>query len=122
MALPTEQNITVLRGTDNDLQFTIADASGTAIDISLDTITFTGREGFAGPIRVPKKSNAPGTHTDPTNGVTTFKLLKTEIDDEVQPGSETSWKYEVRRVEAVTLDEFVHFQGGLIIKPAVTEG
>lgn len=122
MALPTEQNIQVLRGTDNDLVFTIKDASGTVVDISLDTVDFSVREGFAGPVRIAKKTNGPGQHTDPTNGITTFKVLRTDIDDEVQPGSSTTWKYEVRLTDGGTGDEFVHFQGDFIVQPAVTEG
>lgn len=122
MALPIKQDIQVSRGTDNDQPFTIKDASGAVIDITLDTVDFTVREGFAGPIRIPKKTNGPGQHTDPTNGITTFKILRTEIDDEVQSGTATTWQYEVRLTQAVTLDEFVHYQGNLIIQPTVTEG
>lgn len=121
MALPTEQNIEILRGTDNSLSFTISDSSGTAIDITNDTVHFSVRDGFGGPVRITKKTNAPGGHTTPASGITAFKVLKTEIDDEVAPGENTVWKYEVRRVDASS-DEFVHFQGDLTIKPAVTEG
>lgn len=122
MALPIEQTIEVTRGTDNSLLFTIKDASGTAIDITADTVTFTARDGYAGPVRIAKKTNTTGQHTTPASGTTTFNVLRTEIDDEVAAGASATWKYEVRRITAVTLKQFVHYQGDLIIHPAVTEG
>jgi hypothetical protein len=119
MALPTELNLYVARGTDNSLSFTIKNDSGTAIDITNDTITFTAREDFAGPTKIPTKSNGVGQHSDPTNGITVFVVAKEDIDDEAFPAKDSVWKYEVRRIASGSGDEFVHYQGNFTVKPSV---
>lgn len=120
MSLPSALNLFVARGTDNDLEFTIKDSSGTAIDITADTVTFTARQSLAGAVRIPTKTNAPGGHTDPLLGLTTFTIAKEEIDDEVAPCSDTIWVYEVRLISgAVGNPEFVHYQGDFTVKPTV---
>jgi len=116
--VPSALDFRVTRATTNTLTFILVDDDGNAVDISLDTVKFSVRDGFGGTEKIPQKENLPGEHTDPENGETQFTIDKTEIDDETNRTTETYWFYEVRRVQPGG-EENVFFQGNLIIIPDV---
>lgn len=116
--LPTVVHIEVMRGTDNEFEFVIADGLGRPINITADTIKFTAKSALDGVATIPTKTNGPGQHTDAINGATSFVIPRGEIDDEASSSEITCWLYEVRRVDASN-KENIHVQGQFIIRPDV---
>ena len=72
--LPIRLDILLVRGKAAPLRATFAHPD-TAVpyDITLDTITLTVRDGYTGAVLFTK-SNAPGAHEDPENGVTVLDI------------------------------------------------
>jgi len=113
---PAEQNISVVRGTDNTFEAILTDGDGEPVDISLDTIVFTVRDKPGGTVMI-QISNAPGTHKDGPSGVTEFAISKADITN-VSAIRSTFWVYEIRRIRPGGA-EHVHIQGQFIITPSV---
>lgn len=111
---PVEVDIYVEQESDNVIRFQLKKLSGVTWvpeDISLDTVVFTVRDDFGGTLMF-QYENEPADHSDGVNGYTDFALLRTDLD----PGDRTSdytWKYEVRRIIAVTEEEIVYLKGKL---------
>jgi predicted secreted protein len=109
---PACVNISLIWGTDNELEVTITDGDGKAIAINNDTITLTVKDAVGG-TTVIAKSNGPGAHSDPGNGKTVFVIAA--ADTALAPATTTTyWAHEVRRITA-TLEERVHIQGDFIV-------
>lgn len=113
---PAEQNISVVRGTDNTFEAILTDGEGEAVDISLDTIVFTVRDKPGGTVKI-QISNAPGTHKDAANGVTEFSISKADITN-VSAIHSTFWVFEIRRIRPGGAEQ-VHIQGEFVITPSV---
>lgn len=106
--------LSIYRGDDASIQFTIKDEDGDAIDITNDTIFFTVKTaknstaaGSADSTALIEKENGVGGHTTPTSGITTFTL--TDADTAIAPGT---YYYDVQRVDSgglvstIVVDEF----------------
>lgn len=113
---PDCANLTLLRGTDNELEITLTDGDGKAVVITNDTVTFTVKDEPGGST-VFAKVNAPGAHSAPELGQTIFVI--DAADTSTASATQTTyWVYEVRR----TLpggEERVHIQGDFIVRPAI---
>lgn len=98
--------IKVYRGDSISLTFTVYDKNGAVVNITNDTIYFTVKliknSTAAGSVDttavIGPKKNAPGGHSDPTNGETVFVLSSTETA--VMPGN---YYYDVEWVTAANL-------------------
>lgn len=119
--LPTVIDITVVGGTDNFLTFAITKVGPDGLqigeNINDDTITFTAREFYGGPIKIATKTNAPGEHLDGAGGKTEFHLTRGDLASS-DPSSEVEWVYEIRRRDQDNY-EYVHIQGKLILATSV---
>ena len=109
-------NLSLVKGTDNELEITITDGDGKAVAITADTITMTVKDEPGGST-VFLKSNGPGAHSAPALGQTIFVIdaadTATASDD-----ATTYWVYEIRRVTG-TGDQRVHIQGDFTVRPAI---
>lgn len=102
-----------------NLEFTITDANGNAIDISSDDVKFTIKTAPGGACVVPTKTSTAGAHDDGPNGVVLFTVTKADIST-ASPTIDTCWWYEVTRcVGQDPLNEQVHIQGQYILSPRV---
>lgn len=136
---PTPIDLVITRGADQSLAFRLTDRGGRAasgahpsvgdddgdvVDISADDVKFTAKDVLGGTAKIPTKTNTTATpHTDPTNGLTTFAIDKTEIDDEASATDSVDWVYEVRRViGGASGDEVVHIAGKLTVEPVAGTG
>ncbi len=115
---PEIVHLDVQQGTDNAIEFQLTNNLGAAVDLTSENVKFTARDDFAGAITIATKTNGPGQHSDPANGKTIFVLTKTDLDT-LTPDSQVTWKYEVRRVFAVTNYEVIYIHGNLILEPSV---
>jgi hypothetical protein len=113
--LPATQDISVIRGTDNTIEFRLTDGAGTPVNITNDSVKFTVRTSAGGTVAVATKTNAAGQHFDPTQGKTRFKLTKTDLTETGVTSGLTRWSYEVRRIAAG--DEMVYIVGLLTLVP-----
>ena len=114
---PDEQGICITRGTDNVFEVVITDGEGQVIDITLDTIALTLRDKLGGTVQA-QYLNLPGSHKDPINGVTEFTIPKAATAT-ASTYHWTYWVYEVRRIQGITDNEYVHIQGDFVILPSV---
>ena len=116
--LPIRLDILLVRGKAAPLRATFAHPD-TAVpyDITLDTITLTVRDGYTGAVLFTK-SNAPGAHEDPENGVTVLDITAADVADPGNEGVEVDYTYAINRIEpggAAT----VFWQGIFRLKPTV---
>lgn len=112
-------DIRVQRGTDNDFEFILTDGEGDAVGIAADDVTLTIKDDFDGAVQHQQTSSA-GSHLDADGGKVEFSIPRTDIDDEANPGSQTSWVYEVRRIIGGGAgDQIVHIKGEFTIEPSV---
>lgn len=111
-------HVEVQMGTDNELVVTLTNKTGTAVNITNDSVKFTAKSDFAGTNKIVTKTNGVGQHTDPASGKTTFVLTKTDLST-LTPADEETWKYEVRRVISGNNREVIYIHGDLILKPSV---
>lgn len=111
-------NLEVQQGTDVTITFQLSDDDGVAVAITDDTVKFTAKDGFGGEVTIETKSNGPGQHEDPVDGTTTFVLTKTDLTT-LTPTDQVGWKYEVRRVFAISLREVIYIHGDLLLMPSV---
>lgn len=115
---PEIVHLDVQQGTDNAIEFQLTDNDGNPVDLTNDNVKFTARDEFGGTVTIATKTNSPGQHLDPANGKTIFVLTKTDLET-LTPDSQTTWKYEVRRVFAATNYEVIYIHGNLILEPSV---
>lgn len=111
-------NLEVQQGTDVTIEFQLTDNAGVAVDISLDSVKLTAKDGFGGTTTIATKTNGPGQHSTPAQGKSLFVLTKAELTT-LTPDSEVGWKYEVRRVFSGTLREVIYIHGDLLLMPSV---
>lgn len=113
---PTCLNLSIVSGTDNQLEVTITDGDGKAIAINNDTIDFTVKEWLGGAL-VWTKSNGPGAHSDPGLGQTIFNIAAADTVT-ASTSAVTWWVFEIRRITAGG-DERVHISGAFVVRPAI---
>ncbi len=113
---PTCLILSIVRGTDNQLEVSITDGDGKAVVITNDTITLTVKD-EAGGSTVFVKSNGPGGHSAPALGQTIFNIDAADTAT-ASATATTYWAYEVRRITAGG-DERVHIQGDFVVRPAI---
>lgn len=113
---PTCLNLSIVWGTDNQLEVTITDGDGKAVVITNDTITMTVKEELGGAL-VWLKSNGPGGHSSPDLGQTIFEIDAADTAT-ASTTAATWWVYEIRRITAGG-DERVHISGAFIVRPAI---
>jgi len=111
-------NIECQQGTDVVVEFQLTDNAGTAVDLTTETVEFTAKDGFGGEVTIATKANGPGQHSDASTGKTVFVLTKTDTAT-ATPTDQVGWKYEVRRVFAISLREVVYIHGDLTLMPSV---
>ena len=109
-------NLSIMRATYNKLQVIITDGFNKAVGINNDTIDFIVKDERGGSV-VFQKTNAPGAHSNPSQGETTFEIDETDTATANETTS-TYWMYEVRRTNPVN-DVFVHLTGQFIVRPRV---
>lgn len=115
--LPVRLDLLLVRATDNVIEVTLSNPNtGTAYDITSDTITLTVRDGYAG-TQLFTKSNAPGSHTTPASGVTRFSISRTDIADVANAAITKDFRYEIRRSVGGT-NEVVFFDGLFRLAPS----
>lgn len=103
-------------GTDNELVLVVKDEDQKAIDITADTVILTVKDGRGGN-QIFQKTNAPGGHSDPTEGETAFAIDAADIST-AQPYETTTWRYEVRRTAAGG-EISAHLAGLFIVEPTI---
>lgn len=113
---PACVGLSLVRGTDNQLEVTITDGDGKAIAINNDTVTMTVKEELGGAL-VWTKSNGPGAHSDPGLGQTIFEIDAADTAT-ASTTSQTWWVYEMRRITAGG-DERVHISGSFVVRPSI---
>lgn len=109
-------NLSIVWGTDNQLEVTITDGDGKAVAINNDTIAMTVREEIGGAL-VWTKSNGPGSHSDPGLGQTIFEIDAADTAT-ASTTAATWWVYEIRRTTPAS-DTRVHISGSFIVRPAI---
>lgn len=123
--LPIKLDINIKKGTDQTLRFQLTDGSslqgtgGNPIDITLDDIKFTAKDGYAGTCKIATITALAGTHPNPTNGE--FLVALSSADTALASSNVTTcWLYEIRRVIGGGAgDEVVYMEGNLFVEPAV---
>lgn len=113
---PVDLRLSLVRGTDNELEITITDGDGKAVVISSDTITLTVKDDPGGTVQIAK-SNGPGDHFAPELGQTLFEIDKADTIA-ADPLTTTYWVYEVRRITGAG-DERVHIAGDFVVRPTI---
>lgn len=111
-------NIELQQGADAVLTFQLTNNAGVAVDLTLDTVKFSAKDGFAGATMIATKTNGPGQHETPLTGMTTFVLTKANLTV-AEADSQTTWKYEIRRIVATSLREIIYIHGDLTLMPSV---
>lgn len=111
-------NIELQQGADAPIEFELTDNAGGAVDLTLETVKFTAKDGFGGTVMIATKTNAPGSHSDPTAGKSIFVLSKLDLTT-LTPTDQSLWYYEVRRVFTGSLREVIYIQGTLTLQPSV---
>lgn len=109
-------NLSIVWGTDNQLEFTITDGDGKAVAITNDTIAMTVKEELGGAL-IWTKSNGPGQHSAPALGQTIFEIDAADTAA-ASTIANTWWIYEIRRTTAGG-DERVHLTGSFVVRPAI---
>lgn len=115
---PEVIHLEVQQGTDNTLEFQLTDNDGVAVDLTLDAVKFTAKDGYGGTVTIATKTNTSGSHSDPTAGKTLFVLTKTDLTV-ATPDAEVDWVYEIRRVFFGTNREVIYIHGDLRLMPSV---
>lgn len=116
--IPSEVCIRLVFGTDTEWDFVLLDGDGEPVDITADDVRLTVKDEIGGTLKI-QKTNAAGTHADPTNGRTVFTLAPGDITD-TPDGDRWFWVYEVRRfIGGAGGDEAIHLQGDFVVDPAV---
>jgi len=114
--VPSVVNLRLVNDADTSIEFILTDGKQNPVDITSDDVKFTVRVTHGGTQKL-QKTNAAGSHSDPTNGKTIFKVTHTDITDALTDLN-TKWVYEVRRMIAGG-DEAVHITGAFIVDLAV---
>ena len=113
---PEIVNLEAPQGTDVSIEIQLTNGSA-AVNITNDTGKITVKDAFGGTVKIPTISIPPGSHSDPTNGKTTFKWTKLQTTT-TTPTDEITWKWEARRVFS-SGDEVVYIHGDLKLMPSV---
>lgn len=117
--VPDQVDIAVVYGTDNYLvvQLTVDDL---AQDITLDTVVFTVRSTKYATTPLVTLTNAPGGHSTPTTGETTF-LVTSEHTQILVPtrGRYKTFPYDIRRINS-SGEEMVHIEGTFSVHPSAS--
>lgn len=113
---PTCVDLSIVWGTDNQLEVTITDGDGRAVVITTDTIALTVKEETGG-ATVFSKSNGPGEHSAPALGRTVFAIDAADT----AAASATAWTYWVFEVRRTTGggETRVHISGAFAVRPAI---
>ena len=109
-------DLSIVWGTDNQLEATITDGDGKAIAINNDTVAFTVKEAVGG-AAVFVKYNGPGAHSVPGLGQTIFNIDAADTAT-ASATAWTYWIYEVRRTTAAG-DTRVHLTGQFAVGPTI---
>lgn len=119
----TTNRLSIYRGDDGSFPFTITDPdTGLPVNLTTYTVFFTVKAAknstAAGSLDttavIGPKTNAPGGHTSPTTGVTTFALSHTETA--IAPGT---YYYDVEYVSATSVVK-TYIVGEFVVRPEVT--
>jgi hypothetical protein len=114
--LPTIINFKLVQKTDNMIEFVI-ETNGKADDITNDSVRLFIKTNYGGVTKVDR-TNAPGAHSDPTNGKTQFQLTKTDLVGTPTTALNT-WVYELHRIFGGTNDDIVYLAGNVELYPAL---
>jgi hypothetical protein len=76
----TSNDINVYRGNDINLNITVTDSNGSPVDITGYTLWFTVKSDENDSDDEATIQKTVTSHTDPTNGLTTFELTNTDTD------------------------------------------
>jgi len=109
-------DLSLVWGTDNELEATITDGDGKAIAINNDTISLTVNESVGG-AAVFVKTNGPGQHSEPGQGQTVFEIDAADTAT-ASATAWTYWIYEIRRTTAGG-DTRVHLTGQFAVRPTI---
>lgn len=109
---PQHLDIIVPADSDYDLVWTLTDDDGTVVDISEDTVAMTVFRKRTDAEPLIEFANAPGEHTTPVSGITTFTFV---------PG-DTAWlekseelvRYEVWRIFDSGTKRLMWFEGFIL--------
>lgn len=115
--VPSEVCLELVKDADTTFEFTLTDGKSVPVDITADTVQLNVRDKIGGTSKLAK-SNAPGSHSDPTSGKTQFTISDTDITDTLLPHIVITWVYEVRRIQASGA-EAVHIMGKFIVHLSV---
>lgn len=114
---PEVVNLEVQQATTVTMEVQLTNGSGSAVNITNDTVKITVKDDFDGVVEIATISNAPGSHSDPTNGKTQFTWTKAQTTTDT-PKEAKYWKWEVRRVFPSGA-EVVYIHGDLVLQPSV---
>jgi hypothetical protein len=109
-------NLTMVRGTDNQLEITITDGDGRALAIGADTIDFVVKDQPGGSIMF-SKSNGPGDHSNPDLGQTIFNIDAADTSA-ASATAVTYWVYEISRTTGGG-ETRVHIIGDFTVRPRI---
>lgn len=112
--LPSVVDIHISQGSRETFEVVLLDGYQ-PIDITLETVRFTVRDRPQGTTQL-QKTNGPGSHSDPTNGLTDFTVTETDIP--VSTDGDRKWVFEIRRINPLG-HEFVHVQGCFFVHQEV---
>jgi hypothetical protein len=114
---PSQVDLRFMDGTSGAVEFLLLDYRGDAVDLSEDDVVFSIKESLGGLLRL-QKTNHPEDHSDAVDGRTRFDIDTGDIA--LGTTVETTWVYEVRRIEAApSTNEAVHIIGKFFIDPAI---
>lgn len=115
-SFPARINLGLVRGTDGGFEFALTSGAD-PVDITNDEVRLTVLTAPAGDVLL-QTTNAPGSHEDPSNGITRFDVPRAVTA--LSPANGTAyWPYEVRRIDGVSGEEFVHVRGNLVVEPGI---
>lgn len=111
--VPSKIHLELVKDADTEFEFTLLDGYGNPVDLTVDSVILTVRNYRGGTVKL-KKTNAPGSHENPTDGKTRFLISNSDIADTLTD-AQTIWIYEIRRVDAA-LREYVHIAGEFVVR------
>lgn len=114
--VPSEVCLRLVKDADTTFEFILTDGECVPVNITSDSVRLTVKDYPGGTTKITK-TNAPGSHVDPENGKTQFKITRTDITDSMTV-DEFKWIYEVRRIQAGG-DEAVHLKGSFFVERVI---
>lgn len=116
--VPSKICFTVPRDTDSAFVCILTDQNKVPVDIRLDAVRFTVKDGYGGNVKLNYQNDA-SSHIDGENGKTEFTITKADIKIVTIPVDEMKqWKYEIRRIQPDN-KEALHITGDFIVQPTV---